>query len=186
MQTLINIPEHSPSILHRQLHHHVYATVPVRHLQAWMFHASVAAGIRYYTHCKLFVILICKYCIINRIPFGDSLCNMLYVNKAQWHARRGNTMNGRFMLERNKIMWRSRWSILVRNKKLWTIVFGNWNKTRTNSFLEMGMSSSNIPNVFKGSTLTGHPWILRIARGYLLNSLIFSYSLHIFKDFERK
>ena len=44
---------------------------------------------------------------------------------------------------------------LVHNKKLQTIVFGNWNKTITNSFLEMGKSSSNVPNVFKGSSLTG-------------------------------
>ena len=28
------------SILLRLLHHHMYAIVPVRHLQAWMFHAS--------------------------------------------------------------------------------------------------------------------------------------------------
>ena len=35
-------------------------------------------------------------------------------------------------------------------------IFGNWNKTRTNSFLEMGKSSSNVTNVFKGSSLTGH------------------------------
>ena len=71
----------------------------------------------YYTHCKLFVILIWKYCLINKIPSGNSLGNMLYVNKAQWCA---NTMNEWFMLERNKIMLR--WCILVRNK-LWTIVF---------------------------------------------------------------
>ena len=37
-----------------------------------------------------------------------------------------------------------------------TIVLGNWSKTRTNSFLEMGKSSSNVLNVFKGSSLTGH------------------------------
>ena len=36
------------------------------------------------------------------------------------------------------------------------IMFGNWNKTRTNSFLEMGKSSSNVPNVFKASSLNGH------------------------------
>ena len=30
----------------------------------------------YYRHCKLFVILIWKYCLINKIPFGDSLGNM--------------------------------------------------------------------------------------------------------------
>ena len=41
-------------------------------------------------------------------------------------------------------------------KKLRTIVFGNWNKTRMNPFLENGKSSSNVPNVFKGSSLTGH------------------------------
>ena len=65
-----------------------------------------------------------------------------------------NSMNERIMLERNKIM--SRWCILVNNKKLWTFVFGNCNKTRTNSFLEMGKSSSNVPNVFKGLSLTGY------------------------------
>ena len=32
----------------------------------------------------------------------------------------------------------------------------NWNKTRTNSFLKMGKSSSNVLNVFKVSSLTGH------------------------------
>ena len=36
------------------------------------------------------------------------------------------------------------------------IIFENWKKTRTNSFLEMGKSSSNVPNVFNGSSLTGH------------------------------
>ena len=80
---------------------------------------------------------------------------MLYVNKAQWCARWGNAMNERFTLERNKIM--SRWCILERNKKLRTIVFGNWKKTRTNSFFEMGKRSSNVPNLFKGSSLRGLP-----------------------------
>ena len=32
----------------------------------------------------------------------------------------------------------------------------NWNKTRTNSFLEMGKSSSNVLNVFKGSSWSGN------------------------------
>ena len=32
--------------------------------------------------------------------------------------------------------------------------FGNWNKTRTNFFVKMGKSSSNVPNVFKCSSLT--------------------------------
>ena len=138
------------SILPCQLHHHVYATVPVRHLQAWMLYAS---GIILYT-LQIVCYFILKILFINKIPFGNLLGNMLYVNKAQWRARRGNTMNERFMLEQNKIM--SRWWILVRNKKLRTIVFGNWNKTRTTSFLEMGKSCSNVPNVFKGSSLTGH------------------------------
>ena len=40
--------------------------------------------------------------------------------------------------------------------RLRAIIFRNWNKTITNSFLEMGKSSSNVPNVFKGSSLTGH------------------------------
>ena len=35
-------------------------------------------------------------------------------------------------------------------------IFVNWNKIRRNSFLEMGKSSSNVPNVFKGLSLTGH------------------------------
>ena len=60
--------------------------------------------------------------------------------------------------EQNKIMLR--WCILVCNKKLRMIMFGNWNKTRKYSFLEMGRSSSNVPNIFKGS-LTGH-----LVRGY--------------------
>ena len=42
---------------------------------------------------------------------------------------------------------------LVRNKKLRMIVFENWNKIITNSFLEMGKSSSNVLNVFKGSVI---------------------------------
>ena len=37
-----------------------------------------------------------------QIPEGDR--NMLYLNKAQGHARRGNATNERFMLEQNKIM----------------------------------------------------------------------------------
>ena len=37
--------------------------------------------ILYYTRCKLFVILIWKYCLINKIPFASLLGNMLYVNK---------------------------------------------------------------------------------------------------------
>ena len=41
------------------------------------------------------------------------------------------------------------------NKKLRTIVSGNWNNTRTNSFLEMGKSSFYVQNVFKGLSLTG-------------------------------
>ena len=45
---------------------------------------------------------------------------------------------------------------LEHNKKLRTIVLGNWNKTSMNSSLEMGKNSSNVLNVFKGSSLTGH------------------------------
>ena len=68
---------------------------------------------------------------------------MLYVNTAQ---SCGNTMNELFILERN-------------NDTFWKLE-GNkddefWNKTRTNSFLEMGKSSSNVSNVFKVSSLTG-------------------------------
>ena len=51
-----------------------------------------------------------------------------------------------------------------------------------NSFLGMGKSSSNIPNVFMGSSLTGHR--IRVyseLRGYLLHSLIFPHSLRISK-----
>ena len=39
---------------------------------------------------------------------------------------------------------------LVCNKKLRKIVFGNLNKTITNAFLEIGKSSYNVLNVFKG------------------------------------
>ena len=62
-----------------------------------------------------------------------------------------------FVTKRNilKILRKQEWWILERNK-FRTIIFGNWNKTRTNSFLEMGKSSSNVPNVFKGLSLTGH------------------------------
>ena len=63
-----------------QGYHHMYATVHVRHFHAWiMFNSS---RLWYYTCCKLFVILIWKYCLTNKIEFGDSLGNMLYVNKA--------------------------------------------------------------------------------------------------------
>ena len=55
-----------------------------------------------------------------------------------------------------KIRMKQEWWMLKHNKKFRMILFGNWNKTQTNSFLEMGMSSSNVPNVFKGSSLTGH------------------------------
>ena len=48
------------------------------------------------------------------------------------------------------------WWILERNKKLRIIIFWNWNNTRTNSFLEIGKSNSNVRNVFKGLSLTGH------------------------------
>ena len=88
--------------------------------------------------------------------------------------QQSNTMNKRFM-EQNKIMW---WYILVHTKKLWMIVFGNWNKTRTNSFLEMGKSSSNVSNVFKGSSLTGGHVYWRVP---IFNTFfnIFSFTVHI-------
>ena len=77
--------------------------VHVRHLQAWMFHPLVL----YYTHGKLFVILIWKYSLINKITFTSLLGNMLYENKGlqctdctvTWHHR--NAMNDWFMLEHN-------------------------------------------------------------------------------------
>ena len=50
------------------------------------------------------------------------------------------------------------WWILECNKKLRMIGFVNWNNTRTNSFLEMGKSSSNVRNVFKCLSLTGPCW----------------------------
>ena len=70
------------------------------------------------------------------------------------------------MLERNKII--SRWCILVHNKKLWTIVLG------------IGTKQEQIPFL---ATMSGCLRIFRIARGYLLHSLIFPHSLRIFKDF---
>ena len=67
------------------------------------------------------------------IPYGDSLGNMLYVNKAQWHARCGsNTMKEQFMLEWNNIM--SRWRILVCNTKLQTILLWKFEQNK-NEFL---------------------------------------------------
>ena len=57
----------------------------------------------------------------------------------------------RFMLEQNKIM--SRWCILVHNTKSWTIVFGIGTKQERIPFWKL--ESSNVPNVFKGSSLTG-------------------------------
>ena len=88
---------------------------------------------------------------------------MLCVNTGQCH---GNAMNERFILEWNdNILWKLEGN---KNDEFWNvtrssrmIVFRNWNKTRTNSFLEMGESSSNVPNVFKGLSITGHP-----VRGY--------------------
>ena len=41
--------------------------------------------------------------------------------------------------------------INLERNKLRKIGFENWNKTRMNYFLEMGKSSSNVPNVFKGT-----------------------------------
>ena len=64
MQTLHNTLEYSRTLLSirsRQRRHHVYTTVPVSHLQAWMFHAS---DIIVYT--LQIVILIWKYCLINK------------------------------------------------------------------------------------------------------------------------
>ena len=68
-----------------------------------------------------------------------------------------------------------------------------WNVTRTilfgmkqeRTFLEMGKSSSNVPNVFQGSPLTGTADIDNRG-GYLLHSLIFRHSWRIFKDFQRR
>ena len=78
---------------------------------------------------------------------------MLFVNKAQGRTRRGTP-------QMNDSCWnKARYcqdDALIRNKKLQTIMLGNWNKTIINSFLEMGKSCSNVPNVFKGSSLTGH------------------------------
>ena len=54
------------------------------------------------------------------------------------------------------IRWKQEWWILERTKRLRTIIFENWNKTRTNSFVKMGKSTSNVPNVFKTLSLTGH------------------------------
>ena len=123
----------------------------------------------YYTRCKLFAVLIWKYCLINKIPFGDSQVNMLYLCKQSTvMGQTSNTMNERFMLERNKIM--SRWCILDCDKKLQMIVFGNWNKTTTKFFLEIGKSSSNVQNIFKDSSLTGHCgyWESRLDIYYIL------------------
>ena len=58
----------------------------------------------YYTRCKLFVILIGKYCLINKIPFASLLRNMLCVNKGlqstvMWQCHKA--MNKRFTLEHN-------------------------------------------------------------------------------------
>ena len=66
---------------------------------------------------------------------------MLYVNKTQW---RGDALNELFILEQYilEIRRKQEWWILECIKKLGTIIFGNWNKTRTNSILEMGKSSS--------------------------------------------
>ena len=58
----------------------------------------------YYTCCKLFVILILKYCFINTISFASLLGNMLCVNKGlqspmTWQRR--NAINERFMSQHN-------------------------------------------------------------------------------------
>ena len=47
------------------------------------------------TRCKLFVILIWKYCLLNKITFDGSYA---YVNTAQWHA---NAIYKRFVSEQN-------------------------------------------------------------------------------------
>ena len=74
----------------------------------------------------------------------------------------------RYILQIRK---KQEWWILERNKLI-TIIFGNWNKTRTNSFLEMGKGSSNVLIVFKGSSLTGH-----CVRVYLVSHADFYYIL---------
>ena len=46
----------------------------------------------HYTHCKLFIIFIWKYCLLNKIT------KYVYVNTAQWRA---NAIYEQFISERN-------------------------------------------------------------------------------------
>ena len=80
-----------------------------------------------------------------------------------------------------QIRRKQEWWILERNKKLRTIVLGNLNKTRTNSFLEMGKSSSNVSNVFKGSSLTAtvSAYIYNRAQIFIIFFNIPSFAAHI-------
>ena len=80
----------------------------------------------------------------------------MYVNTVQWCTHAWTNDSYRNETIHLQIRRKQEWWILECNKKLRTIVFGNWNKTRTNSFLKMGKSSSDVMNVFKGSSLTGH------------------------------
>ena len=74
---------------------------------------------------------------------------------AQWRA---NAIYEQFILEQNNNTFCKLEG--VKNDEFRNVdwIFerlGNWNNTRTNSFLEMGKSSSNVQNVFKGSSLRG-------------------------------
>ena len=108
----------------------------------------------HYTHCKLFI-LIWKYCLINNIPFGDSLGNMYTKHRESVtrHSRRGNAATPRCHVwhrsnplphladvatqqhHERKTRWLSRWCILVDNKKLWTIVLRIGTKQKQIPFL---------------------------------------------------
>ena len=110
-------------------------------MTVWMFQASGIIlhmlQIVYFNNICL-VICVCKHSTVTRqchewtIHFGTKQWYILQIRRKQ------------------------EWWILKRNKKLRMLIFGNWNKTRTNSFLDMWKSSSNVPNVFEGSSLTGH------------------------------
>ena len=104
-----------------------------------MFHAS---GIILYT---LQIVFYFNFKILfNKIRY-HSLGNMLYVNKAQWCS---NAMNEGFIFEwNNDTLFKLEGN---KNNKFWYVTgssewsfLGNINKTRMNSWLEMGKSSSS-------------------------------------------
>ena len=105
----------------------------------------------YFTRCKLFAILILKYCLINKTTIHYVICCILtnpIQNKPQRPQEQTIIFGMIVMFQKNKnnAFWNITRTILFGMKQEWT-------------FLKMGNSSSNILNAFEDSLLT-------IYRGY--------------------